>query len=736
MKRRSICLWGGILAMAPLFLPGPSMAQEVTGPIILPPPYLPTVVSVMAADAVATEPGAEVGPIDHSDPAAFAVYRDTHLELDLVVFYRLDGTAANGKDYEALTSEVLIPAGQHAARIVVQPLADGEEEGVEEVRLTILPPVCIAIYPPPPECYTVGRPESAVVYIRDSADTPINRPPRAEIVRPSDGDVFKLGEAVPVEIVTRDPDGYAPRVALYADGAVVAEGSIEFIMAPPPGEPIHFELTWESPPPGPHVLRALTTDNQGAEGWSEPVVIHVDGLPELPEVNVVATDPEAAEPDAVPPDMERPLILDTGTFTVTRRGGGVQEPLTVFFLLGGTARNGEDYEMIPWTVTIPAGAEEARVEVLPLDDDQPEGKETVELLLIQPPLLGPVESSDGSLPGFYPVLTYRIGPHDHDTVVIVDNDGDVPQPPRVAIVRPESGTTFLAPATIALVAKAADLDGEVEQVEFFANGESLGLGIPVDVLADEVDARYFRFTWTEVPVGGYRLVAVATDQQGLQGESEPVLVKVTDDVPPPDVLPVVRIRARDPVGSERADFGGTPTITFRIFRQGVTEESLTVYLHIGGSAVNGKDYERIPMTATIPAGFEGVDVMVTPIDDEEPERAECVVLTLALPPTDPAAFMAPPYLIGHPGRTGALILDNDHDRDHCIRLEDGTFHLCRDPDGAHCFRIEASDDMRHWEVLTDQSVSDGALHYVDPDGPLHPRRFYRVRPILCPIGLH
>ena len=737
MKRRILSSWGIFLAVAACHVAVlPVVAQD--GPIILPPPPPSTVVTVTTLDAVATEPreaDPTLGYLHTPDPAMFAVHRSENLHIDLTVYYRLEGSADNGVDYVELSGSVVIPAGERSTRIPVLPLADDIEELVEEVRITIVPPLCIAIFPPPPECYMVGRPDTAAAFIRDNEGVPVNRPPQVEIVRPASGDVFTLGEDILVEAVTRDVDGYAPRVALYADGVRVDEASVEFFVAPPPGEPIHFELKWESASPGWHVLQVKAYDNEGAEGWSEPIRVAVEVVVDVPVVNVVATDPEAAEPDPVPDGMGKPILLDIGTFTVSRKGGNHEDPLSVYFLVRGTASNGTDYEPIPWFVTIPAGAAEARIEVLPIDDDLPEGKETVELMLIQPPFLAPTLTVEGALPIYFPLLTYHIGPHDRDTVVIVDNDTGRDLPPRVTILRPETGSMFVAPATVDLVAQGIDLDGEVLEVEFFANGESLGMGVPQRDAGGGVfiDAKLFRLTWDNVAVGAYRITAVGTDDDGLQGESDPVHIKVAEEPPPPTDTPVVRINARDPIGSEREGFGGTPTITFQVSRKGRTDHHLLVFYHIGGSATNGEDYERIPTMVTIPAGYEAAEIVVHPIDDAIPERPESVVLSLVLPPaTDPGLATPPPYFVGRAGRAGALIIDNDMPRPPCLRLADGTFHVCRPGDGSHCFRIEASGDMREWEALTDQSVSDGALHYVDPDGPIHDRRFYRVIPIPCP----
>ena len=128
--------------------------------------------------------------------------------------------------------------------------------------------------------------------------------------------------------------------------------------------------------------------------------------PTLPVVTVIATDASASE--AGP---------DPGTFTVSR-SGSTALALTVYYTLAGTAQNGVDYQTLPGSVTIPAGASSATVTVTPIDDNQIEGDETVVL-------------TPSSSPG------YTAGSPGSATIVIHDNDLPLPLPFTVS---PISGT--------------------------------------------------------------------------------------------------------------------------------------------------------------------------------------------------------------------------------------------------------------------------------------------------------
>jgi len=96
---------------------------------------------------------------------------------------------------------------------------------------------------------------------------------------------------------------------------------------------------------------------------------------------------------------------------------------------------------------------------------------------------------------------------------IVDNDN----PPAVTLTGPLDGSVFGVGADIGVSATATDADNSVSQVEFFANGSSLGVvfGTPYSV------------TWSNAPAGNHVLLAVASDTSGLNATSPPVSITVS-----------------------------------------------------------------------------------------------------------------------------------------------------------------------------------------------------------------
>lgn len=119
--------------------------------------------------------------------------------------------------------------------------------------------------------------------------------------------------------------------------------------------------------------------------------------PPLPEVNLSVPDGTAAEAG-----------LDPAHFTVTRTGD-LSQPLTVRYEVSGSALRHLDYQALEQRVSIPAGAASADIHVLPVDDQEYEGEETVTLTL-----LGDV--------------THNVGAQRSASATIVDDDTEMPLP--------------------------------------------------------------------------------------------------------------------------------------------------------------------------------------------------------------------------------------------------------------------------------------------------------------------
>ncbi len=97
--------------------------------------------------------------------------------------------------------------------------------------------------------------------------------------------------------------------------------------------------------------------------------------------------------------------------------------------------------------------------------------------------------------------------------------------PRASISSPQNGDSFLPGSDISVAVSASDPDGQIAQVEFFANGQSIG----VDYSAP------YGINWANVAAGNYELSATAMDNDGNRGEALKINISVSDDVLKPDV---------------------------------------------------------------------------------------------------------------------------------------------------------------------------------------------------------
>ncbi len=329
-------------------------------------------------------------------------------------------------------------------------------------------------------------------------------------------------------------------------------------------------------------------------------------------------------------------------------------------------------------------------------------------------------------------------------------------PPVVRITSPQNNSSFRQPVNLPIYAYAADKDGYVTGVEFFAGTNDLGAGHRIDPPAGTGVAsvppilltNLWLFVWSNAPQGTFALTAVATDNGGASTTSDAVNVEILSPPPPPlPVLPVVTIAAIDPIAIEGTNCwpwlglaSATPTwanwtattavyryftncgpkdAIFAVHRFGSTNAALSVAYDVGGTAVRGTDYVPLPGVANIPAGHHTAFIPLVPIDDGPPDITSTVILKLT-PSAD--------YTIGRPASAAAIILDGPVPRPVTGVLADKSFHVnATGPDGAW-FHVEYTTDLQHWTAICTNQVVQGAIDFVDPDAQNDSARFYRAVP--------
>jgi parallel beta-helix repeat protein len=341
----------------------------------------------------------------------------------------------------------------------------------------------------------------------------------------------------------------------------------------------------------------------------------------VPTVTVTATDANASETGP-----------DAGTFTMSRTGD-TTAGLTVRYSLGGTATNGTDYASLSGSVTIPAGAASATVAVTPIDDTTVEGNETVILTL----------SADAA---------YTVGSPNNATVTIADND-QVSLPTLTVAATdanasetgPDSGTFTVSRtgATTAGLTVRYSLGGTA------ANGTdytSLSGSVTIPAGAASASVTVAPINDTTVEGNETVILTVSADTAYTVGLPNNATVTIVDNDQTPPPTSTVTVVATDANAAEKGPDPGT----FTISRSGSTTTALTVNYSLGGTAINGVDYESLSGSVTIPAGAASANIVVRPIDDKIVEVAELVTLTLI---SDTA------YTVGPLAIAVITIVDND-----------------------------------------------------------------------------
>ena len=191
----------------------------------------------------------------------------------------------------------------------------------------------------------------------------------------------------------------------------------------------------------------------------------------------------------------------------------------------------------------------------------------------------------------------------------VDVDGIGGFWPTVSIVSPTNDTTFADSANITIVAAAADSDGTVTSVKFYADTFLIG----------ERTAAPFTIVWPQAPNGQFALTAVATDNLGHQRTSNSV--RITVGIPPTTRLEAeaaVRTGTNitpksDPTASrglflDMATQTGTITWRFHNFQEAGSypisfgfklfyDHPKTQYLNVNGTRVGEVVFDGTPASA-------------------------------------------------------------------------------------------------------------------------------------------
>jgi hypothetical protein len=337
------------------------------------------------------------------DRGQFTFTRTGSTSAPLTVNYTVAGTATNGSDYNRLSGSVTFVAGASSATIVVNPIDDTLLEGQESVVVTLATG----------STYELGSPSSATVAIADN-DKP------SVTMSVSDDSAAEPVSGLPVDsgqfTFTRTGSTSAPLTVNYTVAGTATNGSDY--------NSLSGSLTFVAGA-STATIDVNPIDDALYEGTETVIVSLAEGSAytigspssgtvaiadnEQPPVTISATDPNGSEE-----------ALNPGLFTLYR-SINLSVPLTVYYAVSGTAKNGVDYDSLSGSVTFAAGASTATIEVKPIDDTLYEGTETVVVSLLSGP-----------------DFDYSLGVPSSANLVIADNDTAT-----ITVTSPNGGESWL-----------------------------------------------------------------------------------------------------------------------------------------------------------------------------------------------------------------------------------------------------------------------------------------------------
>lgn len=344
-----------------------------------------------------------------------------------------------------------------------------------------------------------------------------------------------------------------------------------------------------------------------------------------------------------------------GVFVISR-GGSTTQPANIRLAISGSAINGIDYQTIPSQIQIAAGAASVEVRIKPIDDSLVESDEVVLVGLADVPINSVITNTLAS-----------ISIKDNDTVVEVavsDPNGSESGPhpivfriSRVGDLRSQLTVNYAINQTATNRFGSTLGDGSVRTItpsiqdgtsNTIAFGETLGA-----VATSGVDFGALPGTVTFQIGESSKTINVTPIDDSIVENTESVSLSLVrsnvytigpnraatgfiadnDQAAP---LPTVSISATQPNASEEGPTNGTVVIS----RSVATLQALTVSYsvnipgagNIPNPATNGVDFEQLSGQAVIPAGATSTTITVRPIDDNEHEPEERVLIQLVASP--------------------------------------------------------------------------------------------------------
>ncbi len=536
-------------------------------------------ISITATDGNASEDG--------TNPGQFTVTRSRcDLTPLLTIDYTVGGTAVSGEDYTALSGTLEIPGGSSSATITVSPVDDLEGELDESVIVSL-----------DPGTYNIEN-GTAQLTIHDNESTVSIHAaqPAAEEqgTVPATFTVTRTGGNQTADLTVNYTVSGSASVADYQTlpGSVTIpanQSSVSFDVVPIDDPiPEGSESLTVNLGPGNYRLTNTMSD------WATATIADNE-----PVVSINTTQPLATE-----------LNQEPGIFTITRQAADISQALPVTFTVIGTATEGEDYQSISTTATIPADQATVDILVTPVIDGVWEVTEDVQITL--------VETTDYLVASMQ--NSARLEILDDRPIVSIsasDANADETSADPGAFTISRTGSTAVALTVSYTVVSSSSATANVDYV-----GLPHTITVPAGASSATIPVTPFDDILSESAETVEVVLSSASDYW-IADEAKSALVTIADN----DAQ--VSIEATDSNADEAASDPGTFTITRT---GGDRSNPLTVLYHCSGTADHEFDYTGVPAfgrgAVTIPSGAGSTTLTVVPVDDPTAEPDESITIVL------------------------------------------------------------------------------------------------------------
>ena len=480
--------------------------------------------------------------------------------------------------------------------------------------------------------FAVGETSKTVsVDILDDEDTEITETFRLELNEPSDNAELGWGDAVAKAVIV-DDDGLPALSVVDTSGAEGDAAAFEVRVSAPSSRDATFGYAAVRDPTAGQVAAVPAQDFDPVSGTvtvparslsaTVTVPLPEDSVDEHAErfwlrlsnpVHATIADGTATGTVIDNDPLPRLSIGDaaateggTVAFTVLLEpvsGRTVTVPWTTG---GGTASPTEDYTPASGTLTFPAGATSAQIDVATVDDDTPEDDETFRVSLGPP-----TNAALGD--------AVAVG-------IIHDDDG----PPRMTIANAEAVVEGNGPAVFTVTLNRSSKDdpvtvdydtsdgSAVAGADYATDGGARGtLSIPVGLTTGEISIAVIDDDLTEGVETFNITLSNPSNAVIAQGAATATATIIDDEHPN---ITIASARAVE----------GDSTLDFAVTLDRAASDSITVdYATFDGTAVQPDDYTAAAGTLTIAAGDTAATIGVTLTDDTFTEDTETFRIRLS-----------------------------------------------------------------------------------------------------------